>query len=101
MERTRNEALAEWMAEHQMTEGELADAVNGELGALTGRDGLVSDRTVRRWLSGETRWPQTRQCKVLEQLAAALPRPSGSSRAGAGAGARRRRRWSPCSAASS
>ncbi|MEU7106502.1 Tat pathway signal protein [Streptomyces sp. NPDC046215] len=69
MERTRNEALAEWMAEHQMTEGELADAVNGELGALTGRDGLVSDRTVRRWLSGETRWPQTRQCKVLEQLA--------------------------------
>lgn len=69
VERARNEALAAWMAEHRMTEGELADAVNGELGKLTGRDGLVSDRTVRRWLSGENRWPQTRQRTVLEQLA--------------------------------
>jgi tetratricopeptide (TPR) repeat protein len=54
------------MAEHQMTKGELADAVNKAIGGFSGRPGTTSERTVFRWLSGENRWPQERQRRGLE-----------------------------------
>ncbi|MGC9500899.1 XRE family transcriptional regulator [Streptomyces sp. WG7] len=66
MAKTRNEALAAWMAEHRMAKGELADAVNTAIASFAGRRGTTSERTVFRWLSGENRWPQDRQRRGLE-----------------------------------
>ncbi|MFD8440517.1 XRE family transcriptional regulator [Streptomyces microflavus] len=63
-----NRPLARWMAEHGMTAPELADAVNDALGQLTGRTGSTSERSVFRWLSGKTRWPQERQRLALETV---------------------------------
>jgi hypothetical protein len=56
------------MTDHQMKVGELADAVNKAVGELTGRPGRTSERTVFRWLSGESRWPQERQRRALEAV---------------------------------
>ncbi|MEU3433091.1 XRE family transcriptional regulator [Streptomyces sp. NPDC006863] len=61
-----NRPLAEWMTEHQMKAPELADAVNDAVAQLTGGTGSTSERTVFRWLSGKTRWPQERQRLALE-----------------------------------
>lgn len=54
------------MARHQMTAGELADAVNDAIAVFAGRRGRIGERTVFRWLSGENRWPQERQRRALE-----------------------------------
>ncbi|MEU6621886.1 hypothetical protein ABZ926_14070 [Streptomyces litmocidini] len=56
------------MAAHQMSACELADAVNRAIGLITGRPGTTSERTVFRWLSGESRWPQARQRRALESV---------------------------------
>ncbi|MEU3330038.1 XRE family transcriptional regulator [Streptomyces albus] len=64
----RNQCLAGWMARHQMTAGELADAVNDAIGQFAGRRGRIGERTVFRWLSGENRWPQERQRRALERV---------------------------------
>lgn len=50
-----------------MTQADLADRLNERLGALTGRPGKLTDRHVRNWLTGKTRWPQARQRVVLEE----------------------------------
>ncbi|WP_406432018.1 Tat pathway signal protein [Streptomyces sp. NBC_00631] len=50
-----------------MKQAELADRLNTRLGALTGRPGKLTDRHVRNWLTGKTRWPQARQRAVLEE----------------------------------
>ena len=52
------------MAEAGFTQAELADAVNADLRAA-GHEGTVSDRTVRNWLTGKTRWPHPRQRAAL------------------------------------
>lgn len=56
------------MDQHRFTTVELADRVNAALEQLTGRRGRVSDRTVFRWLSGETPWPQARQRQALQMV---------------------------------
>ncbi|KAA6212041.1 hypothetical protein CP973_21375 [Streptomyces albofaciens JCM 4342] len=56
------------MDQHGFTTVELADRVNAALEQLTGRRGRVSDRTVFRWLSGETPWPQARQRQALQMV---------------------------------
>ncbi|MFE3601381.1 XRE family transcriptional regulator [Streptomyces sp. NPDC059142] len=68
MAENRNEPLAAWMTEHQMSAAELADAVNGAIGEFTGKVGATADRTVFRWLSGENQWPQERQRRGLEMV---------------------------------
>lgn len=68
MAETRNDALAAWMAEREMSAGELSDAVNGAIKELAGKPGSTSDRTVFRWLSGENQWPHERQRKALESV---------------------------------
>ncbi len=68
MAETRNESLAAWMAQHQMSAAELADAVNKAIGGFTGRDGTTSERTVFRWLSRENQWPHERQRRGLESV---------------------------------
>ncbi len=55
------------MAEAGFTQAELADAVNADLFAV-GYEGTVSDRTVRNWLTGKTRWPHRRQRAALEAV---------------------------------
>ncbi len=61
------------MDEHVVTSIELADQVNAALEQLTGRRGRTSDRTVFRWLSGETPWPQARQRKALQMVTGRPP----------------------------
>jgi hypothetical protein len=62
-----NRSLAQAMSEAGRTQAGLADAVNGHLQAA-GHDGTVSDRTVRHWLTGKTRWPHPRQREALEAV---------------------------------
>ncbi|MGI5341870.1 Tat pathway signal protein [Streptomyces sp. CA-181903] len=63
-----NAPLADWLAQVGMSQVELADAVNDRMQATGGRGG-VTDRTVRRWLSGEVRSPQARQARALAEVA--------------------------------
>lgn len=63
-----NVELAARMAELQLTRAELAERMNDTIEQLTGRRGLVTDRTVRRYLSGESRRPQGRQRMALEAV---------------------------------
>lgn len=62
-----NQYLKARMAEAGFTQAELADAVNADLHAA-GYEGTVSDRTVRNWLTGKTRWPHRRQREALEAV---------------------------------
>lgn len=55
------------MHEAGFKQAELAEAVNDRLRA-SGCDGTVSDRTVRNWLTGRTRWPHPRQRQALEAV---------------------------------
>ncbi|UWM49312.1 XRE family transcriptional regulator [Streptomyces carpaticus] len=60
-------ALGKRMREAGFTQVELADAINTHLRA-DGHEGTVSDRTVRNWLTGKTRWPHERQRAALEAV---------------------------------
>ncbi|MFC8517486.1 XRE family transcriptional regulator [Streptomyces sp. NPDC057257] len=62
-----NRHLADALSEAGLTQDELAEAVNDYLRSL-GREGTVSDRTVRHWLTGKTRWPHPRQREALEAV---------------------------------
>lgn len=55
------------MRERGLTQVELADAVNARL-IREGHEGTVSDRTVRNWVTGKTRWPHPRQREALEAV---------------------------------
>ncbi|MFC4035275.1 helix-turn-helix domain-containing protein [Streptomyces polygonati] len=59
-----NEVLSRVLTDAGLTQGELAEAVNSYLRAK-GYEGTVSDRTVRFWLTGKTRWPHPRQREAL------------------------------------
>ncbi|QDQ09389.1 Tat pathway signal protein [Streptomyces spectabilis] len=75
--RVPNQDLADWLAEHSLTEAEFADRINLQVAALTGRPGNATDRTVRRWLSGEVRWPQAKQREALTRLTGRSPQDLG------------------------
>lgn len=62
-----NESLNSAMQERGLTQVELADAVNTRL-LCAGHEGTVSDRTIRNWLTGKTRWPHPRQREALEAV---------------------------------
>ncbi|MFI8459068.1 XRE family transcriptional regulator [Kitasatospora sp. NPDC085464] len=55
-----NLALRARMAELQLTRLELARRLNDELARITGKLGTISERTVQKWLSGKSKWPQGR-----------------------------------------
>ncbi|MEU9113255.1 Tat pathway signal protein [Streptomyces sp. NPDC048483] len=63
---TGNPHLAAWMDRRGLSQAELAGRLNRRIGALTGQPGKLTDRHVRNWLTGKTRWPQKRQRVVLE-----------------------------------
>lgn len=56
------------MRAHGMTASELAEQMNQALLMKTGRMGELTDRTIRRFLSGQTRWPQSRQRLALQHV---------------------------------
>ncbi|WP_202873145.1 helix-turn-helix transcriptional regulator [Kribbella capetownensis] len=62
-----NQVLKARMAEIGLTQAELAEAVNADL-RRAGYGGTVSDRTVRNWLTGKTRWPHHRQRDALSAV---------------------------------
>lgn len=62
-----NQDLIDAVREAGLKQTELADAVNDYL-RDRGHEGTVSDRTVRNWLTGKTRWPHPRQREALEAL---------------------------------
>lgn len=62
-----NESLNSAMQEIGLTQVDLADVVNARL-MRQGYEGTVSDRTVRNWLTGRTRWPHPRQRAALEAV---------------------------------
>ncbi|MCB5909835.1 XRE family transcriptional regulator [Streptomyces pinistramenti] len=61
-----NQALAEAMDELGFSQAGLARRLNAENEALTGREGRLTDRDVRRYLEGSTKWPHARQRVCLE-----------------------------------
>jgi transcriptional regulator with XRE-family HTH domain len=67
-----NEVLRAAMREAGFTQEELANALNETL-ITAGHEGAVSDRTVRNWLTGKSRWPRTKQRGAL---AGVLGRPA-------------------------
>jgi hypothetical protein len=62
-----NQSLSRALQESGLRQTEFADAVNAHLRSR-GYDGTVSDRTVRNWLTGRTRWPHPRQREALEAV---------------------------------
>ncbi|WP_369272355.1 XRE family transcriptional regulator [Streptomyces sp. R11] len=66
-----NQRLADRMEQLGFKQAELARQVNTEIELLTGQPGKVLDSDVRRWLRGETRWPQDRIRLCLERVLSA------------------------------
>ncbi|WP_436770599.1 twin-arginine translocation signal domain-containing protein [Yinghuangia sp. YIM S09857] len=65
---TRNLKLAAALREHGFTQQELAERLNAIQYRRTGRYGTLSDKSVRRWLSGECGWPHARQRDALMEV---------------------------------
>ncbi|MFE5586665.1 helix-turn-helix domain-containing protein [Kitasatospora sp. NPDC056531] len=63
-----NLALRRLMNDLGLTQAELARRTNIALGDLTGKPGLVSERTVYNWLSGVTRWPPAKHREALRAV---------------------------------
>ncbi|MEU5185957.1 Tat pathway signal protein [Streptomyces klenkii] len=63
-----NVRLAALMRARGLSQMELAEQINDAVERLTRRRGNASDRTVRRYLSGETSWPQGRQRLAMEAV---------------------------------
>lgn len=64
----RNEALRALVAEFGLTEEALAEEVNQRAHVLFGKYGDTTARVVRRWLSGEVRWPTPYHLLPLEDI---------------------------------
>lgn len=62
-----NVILRRRVDEAGFTQAEFAEAVTSKLRSA-GHPGSVSDRTVRNWLTGKTRWPHPRQRVALKAL---------------------------------
>ncbi|MGW6456295.1 hypothetical protein ACWF94_10275 [Streptomyces sp. NPDC055078] len=63
---TDNVHLAAHMAAAGLKQAELARRLNAHVEQLTGKPGNLTDRHIRNWLSGKTRWPQERLRRALE-----------------------------------
>jgi tetratricopeptide (TPR) repeat protein len=65
---TRNTVLAARMRALDMNARQLAEAMNKVLQTHTGRPAAITDRAIRRYLGGQTHWPQGRQRFALEAV---------------------------------
>lgn len=68
MGQRRNHRLAALIATAGYTHPGLAEEVNRGSERLAGRPGDCTDRHVRRWISGEVRWPHARYRLPLETI---------------------------------
>ncbi|MFI2241124.1 hypothetical protein [Streptomyces chrestomyceticus] len=68
MTRQRNTTLEALLTEYDYSHTALARQINEVVGELTGRTGRCADRHVRRWISGEARWPCTTYLLALERV---------------------------------
>ncbi|MFF8317918.1 twin-arginine translocation signal domain-containing protein [Streptomyces bobili] len=68
MGRQRNTIFEALLAEYDLTHQSLADEVNRVANDIFGRPGDCGDRHVRRWISGEVRWPWTKYLLPLERI---------------------------------
>ncbi|MER7999759.1 XRE family transcriptional regulator [Streptomyces sp. NPDC095613] len=66
-----NRQLAGRITELGFSQAELARQINVEIELLTAKPGNVTDSDVRRWLRGETKWPQDRIRLCLERVLSA------------------------------
>lgn len=64
----QNRKLAARIAALGFSQAELARQINAEIELLTGKPGNVTDADIRRWLRGETKWPQDRIRLCLEKV---------------------------------
>ncbi|MFF4403435.1 XRE family transcriptional regulator [Streptomyces sp. NPDC001404] len=67
-QRRRNTQLVRWMEEQELGAAALARLLNSEIGAVTGKTGRLTEGTIRKWRSGEIRWPRTIQRVVLTRV---------------------------------
>ncbi|MEV5507352.1 Tat pathway signal sequence domain protein [Streptomyces orinoci] len=84
-----NTELAARMAALGLTRLELAEQLNDVIEEFTGRRGDLSDRTIRRYLSGQTRWPQGRQRAALSAVFHRTPEELGFTPPSASAASKR------------
>ncbi|MEF3119490.1 tetratricopeptide repeat protein [Streptomyces chrestomyceticus] len=68
MDRQRNTVLEALLLERDFSHTGLADEVNEVVADLFGQRGRCTDRHVRRWVSGEARWPWTTYLLALEHI---------------------------------
>ncbi|MFJ9590936.1 transcriptional regulator, partial [Streptomyces acidicola] len=68
MDTERNALLADLLKEYGFGRQKLAEEVNTISERIYGRPGGATDRHVRRWLSGEARWPNARYLLPLVEI---------------------------------
>ncbi|WP_232838773.1 hypothetical protein [Streptomyces geranii] len=68
MDTQRNAVLAALMKEYGFGRQKLAEEVNKISERIFGRPGAATDRHVRRWLSGQARWPNARYLLPLVEI---------------------------------
>jgi tetratricopeptide (TPR) repeat protein len=68
MSRSRNTVLEALLGEYGFSHEALAEEVNRISGEIIGKPGNVSDRDIRRWVSGAVRWPTTRYLLSLTRI---------------------------------
>lgn len=64
----RNHVLEALLVEYDYTHNGLAQEVNRVAQTIFGKRGDCTDRHIRRWISGEVRWPWTRYLLPLERI---------------------------------
>lgn len=60
--------LVAWMKDRGLSAATLAKALNVQIGAIRGREGRLTEGTIRKWRSGETTWPRALQRLALTQV---------------------------------
>jgi hypothetical protein len=68
MDRQRNTRLEALLDQFDFTHATLAAEVNRVAADIFGREGDCTDRHMRRWISGEVRWPWTKYLLPLERI---------------------------------
>lgn len=68
MDRRRNTVLEALLDEYDFTHNSLAREVNRVAEDIFGKPGDCGDRHVRRWISGEVRWPWSKYLLPLERI---------------------------------
>ncbi|MFD8381828.1 transcriptional regulator [Streptomyces sp. NPDC059679] len=75
--RQRNTVLEGLLAEYGFSHEDLAEEVNRVAADLFGRSGRCTDRHVRRWVSGEVRWPWPAYLRPLTEIFGRTPQQMG------------------------